>query len=199
MIIGIEGVDAVGKLTQSSLLKQWLEKRGLSASSFSFPCYETPIGREISAFLSGKRDYPPELRHMLFAANRWEKVPEIRIQQQSCDVIVINRYSESNLVYGMANGLNLEWLQGLEAGIPKADIVLVLDAPTGSLLSRRPGHKDKYEEDIDLQARVRRIYKRLAKRFGWILVDASGEIDIIHKSITQSVDHRLSRRGGIGR
>ena len=197
IIVSIEGVDAVGKLTQASLLAQWLERLGLDVSSLSFPDYETPIGREIRAFLSGERDYLPELRHMLFAANRWEKIPEIRAWQRHCDVIIINRYSESNLVYGLANGLKLKWLEGLEAGIPKANIVLVLDAPPNNLVSRREGVKDRYEKDAELQNQVRRIYRRLAKKFGWTIIDASGNIDAIHRAVTDSVHSYLSRRGGI--
>ena len=80
-IISIEGVDAVGKSTQSLRLQTWFKRKGVKVTALSFPDYETPIGREIKAFLAGKRAFQAEVRHMLFAANRWEKLAEIKESQ----------------------------------------------------------------------------------------------------------------------
>lgn len=195
-IVSIEGVDGIGKLTQSELLEQWLKTREMVTATLSFPDYETGIGKEIRAFLDGDRDFLPGLRHMLFAANRWEKVPEILRLQKSTDVIITNRYSESNLVYGVANGLDLDWLIALEEGVPKSDVVLVLDAPTRGLLNRRLGDKDKYERDTELQVRVRKVYKRLAPKFGWTIVDASGDIDAVHRLVTTTLAEKMARWSG---
>ena len=140
-IIAIEGIDAVGKRTQSLRLQNWFRRNGIKVTSLSFPDYETPIGREIKAFLAGKRDFQAEVRHMLFAANRWEKVSVIRESQIANEIVIVNRYTESNLVYGVANGLRLEWLAALEEGIPKSDLVIVLDAPSKAMASRRPGQR----------------------------------------------------------
>jgi dTMP kinase len=186
-IITIEGVDAVGKHTQSLLLETWFNNRGLRVTSFSFPDYETPIGKEIKAFLAGRRDFQTEVRHMLFAANRWEKVSLIRKSQLENDIVIVNRYTESNLAYGLANGLRLEWLAALEEGIPKSDLVLVLDAPSKGLLSRRPGPKDSYERNSELQVRVQTIYKELAPKFGWMTIDGSGSVRSVHDSILEAV------------
>src|SRR5947209_6989122 len=76
-LIGIEGIDAAGKRTQSLLLSSWLRDRQLNCKVMSFPDYSTPMGKEIRAFLIGKRNYPNALKHILFAANRWEKISEI--------------------------------------------------------------------------------------------------------------------------
>lgn len=192
-IISIEGIDAVGKLTQSRMLEQCLVKSGHATCSLSFPDYETGIGKEIKAFLLGGRDFLPELRHMLFAANRWEKVQEINMHRQSNEFIIIDRYSESNLVYGIANGLELNWLEALEAGIPKSDLVLVLDAPATNLLARRLGNRDKYEKDSTLQLDARTLYKRLAPEFGWTIVDASGEIEEVHNLVKNVVKRNMTK------
>jgi dTMP kinase len=195
-MIGIEGIDAVGKHTQSLLLEAWLSSSGIETEMLSFPDYETPIGKEIRAFLSGERDFLPELRHMLFAANRWEKVPLIKEYLKSNKTVIVNRYSESNIVYGLANGLEIEWLTALEQGVPKPDLVVVLDAPHTGLTSRRPGAKDSYEKDSALQLRASELYRDLAKRFGWVVVDASGDIEAVHRSIVEVVKERtnLGRR-----
>jgi dTMP kinase len=193
-IIGIEGVDAVGKQTQSLLLEQWLGRNGFECAGMAFPDYKTPIGKEIQAFLSAERDFPAEVRHMLFAANRWEKVSVIRRYRDEGKVIIVDRYTESNIVYGSANGLSIEWLAALEEGIPKTDLVLILDAPPKLLDSRR-SVKDSYERNQDLQVRTSALYKELAPRFGWSVIDATRSVEEIHDSIVGLVKPRLIKRG----
>jgi dTMP kinase len=194
-MIGIEGIDAVGKHTQSLLLEAWFRDKGLETAILSFPDYETPIGKEIRAFLSGERDLLPQLRHMLFAANRWEKVPLIKEYREAKKTIIVNRYSESNIVYGVANGLQIEWLTALEEGIPKPDLVVVLDAPHAGLVTRRPGTKDSYEKDSELQLRAQTLYRDLAPRFGWVVLDASREVEAVHESLVEVVKQRMNLGG----
>lgn len=191
-IIGIEGIDAVGKCTQSQLLETWFKDKGLETVVLSFPNCETPIGKEIQAFLSGQRDFP-ELRHILFAANRWEKVSEIEEQLKANKTLIVNRYFQSNIVHGLADGLDVNWLITLEEGIPKADFVLVLDAPPIRLASRRPGRKDAYERSSGLQTRARKIYRNLASRFGWVVIDAGEDINTVHEKITEVVKTQIDQ------
>jgi dTMP kinase len=193
-IVAIEGVDAVGKRTQSLLLQKWFKSQGLRVASLSYPDYATPIGKEIKAFLGGRREFGPEVRHMLFAANRWEELSVINECKATNDIVIVNRYTESNLAYGMAHGLSLEWLLALEKGIPKSDLVVVLDAPSKSLVTRRPGPKDSYEEDLELQTRVQMIYKELATKFGWTIIDGSRGVRSVHNSITEAVSAGLGAR-----
>jgi dTMP kinase len=193
-IVAIEGVDAVGKHTQSLLLQTWFRNHGFKVASLSFPDYGTPIGKEIKAFLAGKRDFQAEVRHMLFAANRWEKSSLIRESQIENEVVIVNRYTESNLVYGVANGLRLEWLVALEEGLPKSDLVIVLDAPSKGLVSRRPGPKDSYEKDRELQLRVQTLYKELAPKFGWMVIDGSRSVRRVHNSIVEAVKANIDAR-----
>ena len=83
----------------------------ITPTLFSFPDYSTPIGKEINKYLHGKRKFPPQVIHCLLAANRWEKLDEIKKAQQKNSIVIMNRYRESNLVYGLVNGLKLEWLE----------------------------------------------------------------------------------------
>jgi dTMP kinase len=193
VFIAIEGIDAVGKKTQTSVLGLWLESRGLKFRTLSFPAYETTIGKEIKKFLAGKVRYPPQVRAMLYAANRWEKKAELEDAISKNDATIVNRYLGSNLAYGISSGLQLEWLQSLEAGLPVPDLVLVLDAPPVKLVPRR-GDKDSYERNIDLQEKARRAYLNLAGRFKWTVVDASGGIDATSRIVADAVSKVLEAR-----
>lgn len=197
-IIAIEGIDAVGKNTHSTLLLRWLTKKHINATRMSFPDYRTPIGRQIKSFLSGQKICTAELQHLLFAANRWEKRDEILSLLHAGELLIINRYTESNLAYGTANGLETDWLANLEKGMPKADLVLVLDAPMQSVTPRRSEErKDLYERSTSLQSKARTAYRRLAPRIGWTVIDARGSVAEVQKRLMKTVKYALARDRGV--
>ena len=195
LLVAVEGIDAVGKRTQSSLLAAWLRSRKVASSLVSFPDYSTVIGGEIKSYLHGDRTYSAEVGHMLYAINRWERKAEIERMLASSEVVVVNRYSPSNFAYGTARGLSLPWLIGLEEGLPKPDLVLVLDAPPSGLVTRRGTRKDNYERNVPFQERVRHAYLRLSKEFGWTTVNADQGIQGTSQLITSAVSEILAARG----
>jgi dTMP kinase len=195
--IAIEGIDAVGKRTQTSILSSWLASKGLKTRTLSFPFYETVIGREIRKFLDGGTNYPQEVRAVLYAANRWERKADLEAILASTDVTIVNRYTGSNLAYGISYGLDLDWLLNLETGLPKPDLVLVLDAPPAKLVPRRGNNKDSYERNIDLQEKARRAYLMLAEKFGWRVIDANRGIEETKRNIASAVSEAIGDRSKI--
>ena len=105
-IVVLEGTDKAGKTTQSRMLLEALKNQGKVCVVIDFPDYNTPIGTEIRAFLDGRREYPSEAKHLLFSANRWEKKKEIESMLANGTIVVMNRYWQSNLAYGAANGID---------------------------------------------------------------------------------------------
>jgi len=87
MIVAIEGGDQAGKKTQSQMLANALKKRKLKTKVFSFPDYSTPIGKQIRRYLDGKTKFPPQVIHCLLAANRWEKLNEIKKAHQKSQAL----------------------------------------------------------------------------------------------------------------
>ncbi len=197
ILIDIEGIDAVGKRTQTSLLASWLRSKSVSVSSISFPDYSTAIGKEIRRFFQGEKDYSPEVRSLLFAANRWERKGDLEAMLSNTETVIVNRYSESNLAYGTSIGLRLDWLLGLEADLPKADLVLVLDAPPSTLYQRRGLNKDRYERDRGLQERVRESYLDLSAKLGWKVIDAAQGIQKTSSAMTTAVSEALAKRRAV--
>jgi dTMP kinase len=187
-IIVIEGVDKAGKLTQSRLLVDSLKLSGRICVVMDFPDYTTPIGMEIRAFLDGKREYSNELKHMLLSANRWERKREIESMIETGTIVVINRYWQSNLVYGVSNGLNINWLTNLERGLPKEDIVIVLNvSPTVSSQRSEAGDLDSFEKNQKLLLEVNKNYRKLAKQFKWKIIDGEKRKEQVHQEIMKIV------------
>ena len=183
MIIVIEGFDQAGKRTQSELLAKFLKAKKLKCRIFSFPDYATPIGKEIKHYLNGKRKFPPQVIHCLLAANRWEKLKEIQDALSKHYILIMNRYYQSNLVYGKANGQDLKWLLNLDSGLPKENLVILLDVKSKDSFSRKKTRRDKFESDKEFAQKIIRNYRILAKKFGWKIVNASQTQEQVHKDI----------------
>jgi dTMP kinase len=186
-IIVLEGIDKAGKSTQSKLLMDYLKLSGKICTLITFPDYTTSIGAEIKAFLEGKRDYPTELKHILLSANRWEKKKEIESMVDSGTIVIINRYYQSNLVYGTSNGLNLRWLLSLEKGLPTADLVMVLEV-TPRITLKRSLEPDEFEKDVSLLQNVYKNYHKLAKSFKWKILNAEKSREQIHDEVKKTVE-----------
>jgi len=193
MIIVIEGGDQAGKLTQSTLLEKALKKRKIKTKVFHFPDYKTPIGKEIRKYLDGKRKFPPQVIHCLLAANRWEKLNEILVAQEKNSVLIMNRYYHSNLIYGIANGMKQKWLENLDAGLPKADLVILLDVTQKESFHRQKTRRDKFEKNEEFLRKISKIYRTTAKKKHWKIIDASKSKQEIHEEILK----RFSKKIGL--
>jgi dTMP kinase len=187
-IIVIEGIDKAGKGTQSNLLQSRLLINALKFSGnvctiMDFPDYTTPIGQEIRAFLDGNRNYTLETKHVLMSANRWEKKKEIESLIENGTIIIMNRYYQSNLVYGVSHGLNLKWLLNLDKGLPKEDVVIVLEVNPNTSYQRVPGNRDSFEIDRKLLTKVHKNYRKLAKQFNWKVINGERVSGEVHNEI----------------
>ena len=198
MIVVIEGGDQAGKLTQSTLLEKALKKRKVKTKLFHFPDYTTPVGKEIRKYLDGKRKFPPQVIHCLLAANRWEKLDEILAAQEKNSVLIMNRYYHSNLIYGLANGMKQKWLENLDVGLPKADLVILLDVTQKESFSRSPRNekgkimkRDKFEKNEEFLRKISKIYRITAKKKHWKIIDASKSKEEVHKEILKTFSKKL--------
>jgi dTMP kinase len=90
-------------------------------------------------------------------------------------VAIVNRYTPSNLAYGVAHGLSLNWLEPLEVDLPRANLVLVLDVSPKASFRRKKKLRDVHEGDLSYLREVRNVYLRLAKKYRWKVID--GERD----------------------
>jgi len=198
MIVVIEGGDQAGKLTQSIMLEKALKKRKVKTKLFHFPDYTTPVGKEIRKYLDGKRKFPPQAIHCLLAANRWEKLNEILTAQEKNSVLIMNRYYHSNLIYGLANGVKQKWLENLDVGLPKADLVILLDVTQKDSFSRSPRNekgkimkRDKFEKNEQFSRKISKIYRATAKKKHWKIIDASKSKEEVHEEILKTFSKKL--------
>ena len=101
--------------------------------------------------------------------------------EEKNSVLIMNRYYHSNLVYGLANGLKQKWLENLDEGLPKADLVILLDVTQKESFSRTPQNKiggkkmkrDKFEKNKEFSTKISNLYRTVAKKKHWKIIDAS--------------------------
>lgn len=192
-LISLEGIDASGKNTQSSMLFEYLRSNNIKSEYISFPDYSTPIGKEIHNFLLQQVDYNLETRHLLYSANRYEHKERLERWIEEGKIVVINRYSESNYAYGAANGLPLDWLAGLEERMPRANLVILLKvSPAVSM--KRKAIRDRYEGDLNFLQRVSDVYDALVEKGRWFQVDADRPQEDVHYEISRLVTALLEER-----
>ena len=193
LIFAIEGIDQSGKGMQTKMLVERLRKQGHKVELITFPDYFTIIGKEIKAFLEGDRNYSLQVRHMLLSLNRWERKDLIDEWLKEGKTVIFDRYSGSNYAYGLTQGLQLDWLLNLEKGLPEPSITILLDLSPEISLNRKMSGRDIHERDQELLKGVRKEYLKLAKRWGWIIVDASSDPDTVHDRIWNKLDNFIQK------
>ena len=102
----------------------------------------------------------------------------------------MNRYYHSNLVYGIANGLKEKWLQKLEDSLPKADLVIVLEASQNVSFSRKKLRRDKFEKSKKFSTKISQIYRRLAKKHRWKVVSSNTKQET-HREIMKIISKKI--------
>ncbi len=188
-IVVIEGLDGAGKSTQIKLLTSYLEKEGVRYNYVHFPRTDAPFfGELIARFLRGDfggvAEVDPYLVSLLYAGDRNDAADNIRSWLKQKQLVVLDRYTYSNIAYQCAKSDEpderkklREWILELEFshfGIPLPDINIFLDVPFSftekKLKAERSGEDRKYlngsadvhEADMGFQKKVRDVYLETA-------------------------------------
>jgi dTMP kinase len=129
---------------------------------------------------------------MLYALNRWENQGVILGLVDKNDFVIADRYTPSNLAYGVSRGLTLSWLRTLDEGLPSANLVIVLDVPVPASFARKRRDRDVHESDRQLLVRVRRSYKVLARQLDWKTIDATRAVGEVESAVWRLVTRKFN-------
>ncbi|MCI9084905.1 MAG: thymidylate kinase [Clostridia bacterium] len=220
-LIAIDGVDASGKQTQTTLLLSRLEKEGREVKMVSFPAYDKPSSILVKMYLNGEFGENPSdvnayATSTLFAADRFATYrTDWGTDYNRGTIILADRYVSSNLIH-QASKINdtdekekfLMWLDDLEYGIynlPRPDVTIFLDMPPeygAELMSGRlnksngDDKKDIHESDFSYLEKSYENAMFVAKKFNWKRISCikDGQIrsvDEIHEDIYSIVRELL--------
>lgn len=99
LFIALEGIDASGKSTQATLIKERLGKKGRTVL-IKNP-FEGEIGQFVRRILSGESKVPSITLQYLISANRQVQQLEIVEQLKKGSDVIIDRYIWSAVAYGI--------------------------------------------------------------------------------------------------
>jgi dTMP kinase len=193
-LVVLEGIDQAGKMTQARALEHAAHAAGLSCAVRHYPDYETRVGTLIRAFLADGVALDARTRCMLFAANRWEKDAELRQLCETRALVCIDRYTASNVVYGTSQGVDENWLWGLEDGLLAADLTVLVDIAPEESRRRKTRERDDYERDTRLLEAARAHYGRLGRGAGWARIDGARDAAQVTRDLVATVREHLAAR-----
>jgi len=191
----LDGPDGCGKTTQTRLLTNWLGEQGVEGESFRDPG-GTAIGEKIRQILLNPdhiaMSTPAEV--MLYMAARvqlWQEKISPALKQNKC--VVLDRWLSSTCAYqGHAGGFGMDRVVAIAADClekPWPDLTVVLDVDPSVGLSRLNREFDRIEQKGDgYHQKVREGFLKLAeKQKGFVVIDATGDIETVHKRVIETV------------
>jgi dTMP kinase len=193
ILIAFEGLDQSGKETQARLLAGRFEQQGSRVEAVTFPDYRTPIGTELYKALHGDRDYGADVIQMLMIANRYEWKPAIARALGEGRVVIADRYLASSVAYGEAQGLDPAWLFETQRYLPCPALTLMIDIAPETAVSRKRAHRDRFEQDLAMLARVRESYRRQAAQPAWVAIDGERPIETVAADVASAVASALGQ------
>lgn len=193
-LIVLEGLDGSGKGTQTDLLIERLRESGKKVKKIDFPHYGSEGAALVELYLNGGLGGSPfdtnaYAASMFYAADRYVSYRK----EWSADyaepdtVIVANRYTTANAYHQLSKlteaeyGAYLDWLWDFEygkLGLPKPDMVLLLDMPAAlseKMVDHRGAKKDIHELDTEYLERCRKAALYVAETCGWTVIPCGDE------------------------
>jgi len=188
-----------------------------------FPRYDTAIGKMLRSHLRGYWEVLPNQLGIdkaksedmpgifydiedlnidamafqaLMLADKALAAPDIEDRQRVKLTTILDRYWQSALAYGVADGLDEEALFRMHKVLPTANINILVDVPVDVAMARGrdgvPDEPDRYERDYEKLQRVRNNYLRLwagemSKTWSWHVIDGTRPPAEIHDRIMKLV------------
>ncbi len=218
-LIVIEGTDCSGKETQSKKLVERLNQEGIRAVRLAFPMYDSPTGKIIGACYLGKEEmcnqlfanggdgfWPegadmvdPITASLLYAADRRYNLPVIDKAMQENDVVILDRYTYSNMAH-QAGKIEkpeertfmfqiLEHLEFNVCKLPRADKVIFLYVPYKVAKKLKENRKEKLDQLERSEKNLKDAedtYLQLADYYNFDIIDCMNDANM--KSIEQIHD-----------
>ncbi len=199
-VIAIEGLDKSGKDTQQKRLLDKLITLGYRVDRLEYPKYSTVTGQLIKEKLTSTKkqtDSDKIMLELLMAANKHEDFSNFNFKEIffNCDIIVIDRYLLSQIVYSEANGTDPELTEILARGLRRPDLEIVLDVSPEVSMERRGKHNngvnDRYESDYQLLHKVRSLYQERQTASHKVMINAEQKVEDITEEIMQKIEKYL--------
>ncbi|MEM2971484.1 MAG: dTMP kinase [Candidatus Bathyarchaeia archaeon] len=192
--ICVEGLDGCGKTTQTKLLVKNLRKIGYDAVYTAEPT-RGKIGRFIRRHcLHGEERLSAVVEALLFAADRFEHVKNKVVPALNDGKIVVSdRYVYSSYAYQGAAGLDLKWIEKVNAHAVRPHLAIFVDVEPEIAVKRLKPRKSVME-DLETQRKVREIYLDFVDKGELVRVNGNKPIKVVATDILRVVNEFLGKK-----
>jgi len=205
LFITIEGIECVGKSTNTKFISNYLNKRGIKNHQTREPggtLFAEKI-RNILLYKDGENLTPLTELFLLFAARDANIQKVIRPALQDGKWVICDRFTDASFAYqGYGRELGYETVASIKEIVHAdfdPDITFLLDAPLNVIKSRRKlNANDRFEsESDDFFNKVRNGYLEIANRFSdrVRVIDAAKPIQDVQTQITRYLKELVKNNG----
>ena len=195
-LLVIEGTDCSGKETQAKKAVEYFKSKGISIYEYSFPNYESTTGKIVGGpylgksyicegwFSEGAVNVDPLVASAYYAADRRYNIPEINKHLENGDIVLLDRYVESNMAHQGGKIKNpkkrqeiyqkLDTLEFEIMELPRPDAVIFLYMPfeyAAILKKNRAESADQHESNREHLEQAEKAYLELTEKYNYIKVD----------------------------
>ena len=208
-LIVIEGPDGVGRSTQVSMLKLWLESNGHAVLDTGMT-RSALAGKGIKQAKAGITLGPISLT-LFYATDFADRLENQMIPALRAGFIVLtDRYIYSLIARAIVRGLDANWVKSFYGLALKPDAVFYLRGNVKDLIPRvlsSPNGFDYWESGMDMhlgadlfdsfneyQKRMLDVFDSMTEQYGFHVLDASKPIDVIFRQLQSKIGQLLRSR-----
>jgi dTMP kinase len=205
-LIVIEGTDGVGRSTQVSMLKPWLESNGHAVLDTGMT-RSALAGKGIKQAKEGHTLGPIALT-LFYATDFADRLENEMIPALRAGFIVLtDRYIYSLIARAIVRGGEPDWIKSVYGLALKPDAIFYLRAEVSDLIPRvlrQPSGFDYWESGMDIhmgedrfdsfvryQTRMIGVFDSMVQQYGFSVIDASHSIDWIFTNLQRRVGRLL--------
>src|SRR5215510_5122202 len=200
-LIVIEGTDGVGRSTQVSMLKPWLEQNGHAVLDTGMT-RSALAGKGIKQAKEGHTLGPITLT-LCYATDFADRLENERIPALRAGFIVLtDRYIYSLIARAIVRGADPEWIREVYGFALKPDGIIYLRLNIDDLVTRvlqstgfdywESGMdlhlgQDMYDSFVEYQKRLLAEFDKMVEGYGFQVVDASSSVEEVFESVKNRV------------
>lgn len=205
-LIVIEGPDGVGRSTQVSMLKPWLESNGHAVLDTGMT-RSALAGKGIKQAKAGITLGPISLS-LFYATDFADRLENEMIPALRAGFIVLtDRYIYSLIARAIVRGLGPDWIKSVYGLALKPDAIFYLRANVADLIPRvlsSPTGFDYWESGMDLhlgedlfdsfeeyQRRMLAVFDSMTEQYGFEIIDATEPIETIYRNLQRRIGRLL--------
>jgi dTMP kinase len=205
-LIVIEGTDGVGRSTQVSMLKPWLESNGHAVLDTGMT-RSALAGKGIKQAKEGHTLGPIALT-LFYATDFADRLENQMIPALRAGFIVLtDRYIYSLIARAIVRGADPDWIKSVYGLALKPDAIFYLRSEVADLIPRvlrQPAGFDYWESGMDIhmgedrfdsfvryQTRMIGVFDSMVQQYGFSVIDASHSIDWIFTNLQRRVGRLL--------